>query len=89
MNAIIYFADKTTKTVALAEKTTAESTILTLPVSEFSGKAVENIDFAPEYLCAKEGDEGYAIIPSGNTGTLLCKFVGKENGSHTSSGAVM
>ena len=89
MNAIIYFADKTTKTVALAEKTTAESTILTLPVSEFSGKAVENIDFAPEYLCAQEGDEGYAIIPSGNTGTLLCKFVGKENGSHTSSGAVM
>ncbi len=89
MNATIIFTDKSIKNVVLHEKNTNNSLIMTLPVCEFEGKAVESIDFAPEYLTASKNDEGYAVIPSGNTGTLLCRFNNKEDGVHTSSGAVM
>jgi len=89
MNSIIYFSDKTQKCVILDEKKCSDGLILTLPVSAFEGKAVDSIDFAPEYLTARSDDEGYAVVPSGNTGTLLCRFNEKEDGVHTSSGAVM
>lgn len=89
MNTIINFADKTQKSLVLKEKRCENSLIYTLCVSEFEGKAVENIDLMPGFLTANEGDEGYAIIPSGNTGTLLCRFNDKKDVVHTSSGAVM
>ncbi|MBR5308872.1 MAG: hypothetical protein IKU43_08880 [Clostridia bacterium] len=89
MNAIIYFTDKEVKTVELTESKSGNKTVLTLPLSAFGGKQVETVDFAKELFTAKVGDEGYAVVPSGNTGTLLCEFNEKAEGEHTSTGAVM
>ncbi len=89
MRSVILFADNTRKTVELTEAKNGNSLLLTLPVKEFEGKPVETVDIAPDFFTASTNDEGYAIIPSGNTGTLLCRFTDKNDGIHTSSGAVM
>ena len=89
MKAIINFNDKSTGSCDLIKTELQNGFMLTLPMSEIKDKAVESIDIASDLLTASENDEGYAIIPSGNTGTLLCRFGGKNDGIHTSSGAVM
>lgn len=89
MNAVIYFTDKTQKTVKLTATQSQGNTILTLPLSNFENKPVEYVDFAPEYLTTKIGDEGYAIIPCDNRGTVLCLFTQKEDSELVSNGCVM
>lgn len=89
MKAYIKFCDNTEKTVELVCNKLDNVTVVTLPISNFDGKKTEYVDIAPDFLTAKVGQDGYAVLPSDNKGTLLCYFNEKKDGVHKSSGAVM
>lgn len=52
---------------------------------------VESIDFLPDYLTAKDGDDGYLVVPHGRnwTGSFLSRFKPRADTEFISRGCVL
>lgn len=80
MNAIIFYADGRTQTIALSVQQETDRTILTLP-KRYITNDTDHVDFAPEHLTSGVDAEGYMVVPRGTKegGAILCRFHERED----------